>query len=85
MLWRLERAGTCSPAHFKRMELEKIGALTIDKDKWRRRFPVMPPGTFEAIDDVSLANALSVGPSIPAVRWGSPHPTILGIDQVLSS
>jgi hypothetical protein len=45
----------------------------------------MPPGTFEAIDDVSLANALSVGPSIPAVRWGSPHPTILGIDQVLSS
>jgi hypothetical protein len=85
VLWRLERAGTCSPAHFKRMELEKIGALTIDNDKWRRRFPVMPPGTFEAIDDVSLANALSVGPSIPAVRWGSPHPTILGIDQVLSS
>jgi hypothetical protein len=85
VLWRLERAGTCSPAHFKRMELERIGALTIDKDKWRRRFPVMPPGTFEAIDDVSLANALSVGPSIPAVRWGSPHPTILGIDQVLSS
>lgn len=83
--WKLERAGTCSPAHFKRMELESIGTLPIDQDKWRRWFPVMPPGTFEAIDDVSLANALNVGPSIPAVRWGSPHPTMLGIDQVLSS
>jgi hypothetical protein len=45
----------------------------------------MPPGTYEAIDDVSLANALNVGPHVPAVRVGKPYSTILGIDQVLSS
>jgi hypothetical protein len=84
VLWKLERAGTCSPVHFKRMELEKIGTLPIDKDKVKRTLPVMPPGTFEAIDDVSLANALNVGPSTPAVRWGTPYPTVLGIDQLLS-
>jgi hypothetical protein len=85
VLWQLQRAGTCTPVHFSRMELERIGALPIDKVKWSRWFPVMPPGTFEAIDDVSLANALNVGPSAPAVIWGKPYPTILGIGQVLSS
>lgn len=84
VLWKLDRAGTCSPVHFKRMELEKIGTLPIDRDKWRGWFPVMPPGTFEAIDDVSVANGLNVG-STPAVRFGKPYSTILGIDQVLST
>jgi hypothetical protein len=83
VLWKLERAGTCPPIHFKRMELERIGALLIDEDKLRRSLPVMPPGTFEAIDDVSLANALTVGPSGPAVRWGKPYSTILGIEELL--
>jgi hypothetical protein len=85
VLWKLERTGTCPPLHFKRMELEKIGTLPIDKDKWRHWFPVMPPGTFEAIDDVSIANALNVGPSTPAVSFGKPYSTILGIGQVLSA
>jgi hypothetical protein len=83
--WKLGRAGTCSPVHFKRMELEKLGTLPIDGDKLRRWFPVMPAGTSQAIDDISLANALNVRPSGPAVSYGKPDSTILGIDQVLSS
>lgn len=84
VLWKLERAGTCPPIHFKRMELERIGTLPIDEDKLRRSLPAMAPGTVGAIDDVSLANALNVGPSGSAVRWGKPNSTILGIDQLLS-
>jgi len=83
--WKLGRAGTCSPVHFKRMELEKLGHLPIDSDKLRRWFPVMPPGTSQAIDDISLANALNVGRSGPAVSHGKPQSTIPGIDQILSS
>jgi hypothetical protein len=85
VLWKLGRAGTCSPVHFKRMEMERIGTLPIDTDKLRRVIPVMSPGTPEAIDDVSIANGLSVGRSPSAVRLGKPDSAILGIDQVLSS
>jgi hypothetical protein len=85
VLWKLERPGTCPPVHFKRMELEKIGTLSIDADKLSRCFPVMPPGTSEAIDDVSLANALNVGPSIPPISFGKPRPTIPGLIEVLSA
>jgi hypothetical protein len=84
VLWKLERAGTCSPVHFKRMELEKIATLSIDNDRLRRLLPVMPPGTVEAIEDISLANAMNVGRSAPAVRVGKPSSTILGIAQLLS-
>lgn len=95
VLWRLAQAGTCSAVHFKRMEFEKIGVLAIDDDKLRRSFPDMQPGTFQAIDDISIGNAVSVGPYVPAVKMprpgeplnlslGRPYPTILGIAQILS-
>ena len=58
--------------HFKRMELERIGTLPIDTDKLRRLLPSMPPGTPEAIDDVSIANGLNVGSPNAAVRWRKP-------------
>jgi hypothetical protein len=84
VLWKSRRAGTCSPVHFKRMELERIGALPIDQDKLRRVLPAMPPGTSEAIGDVSIANGLNVAPTATAVRQGNSYSTIQGIDQVLS-
>jgi hypothetical protein len=83
LLWKLEQAGTCSAVHFKRMELEKVGTLTIDKEKLKRSFPHVRPGTYQAINNISLANALSVGPSIPAILMRK-HSTILGLEQVLS-
>ncbi len=74
-LWRLARAGTCSPLHFKRMEFEKIGVLPVDNDKLRRSLPDMAPGTRAAVSDISLANAVSVAPYVPEVlmpRSGEP-------------
>jgi hypothetical protein len=95
MLWALRRAGTCSAVHFKRMELEQVGTLPIDTEKLRRSFPDMGAGTRQAINNISLANALGVVPSIPAVLMprpgeplnlsrGKPYSTILGIEQILS-
>jgi hypothetical protein len=83
LLWKLQRPGTCSPVHFKRMELENIGTLTLDIDKLKRTFPIMPPGTFEAIDGVSLANSLSATDSALPVRFGDQVPTIPGLDRIL--
>jgi hypothetical protein len=78
------------------MEFEKIGALAIDDNKLRRLFPDMRPGTYQAVNNISIANAVSVGPHVPAVLMprpgeplnlsrGRPYATILGIEQILSS
>lgn len=95
LLWKLGNAGTCSAVHYKRMELEKIGALPIDSDKLRRSFPGMRPGIVAAISDISLCNTLRVGPAVPALAthrpgeprnfsFGKPYATILGVRQILS-
>lgn len=96
MLWRLASPGTCSSVHFKRMEFEKVGALPVDSEKLRRAFPDMRPGIRAAISDISICNHVSVAPYTPEVlmpRPGEPlnfsrrrpYPTILGIEQILSS
>ena len=96
ILWRLAHAYTCSPLHFKRMELEKIGVLPVDNDKLRRTFPGMLPGTRAAVSDISIANGISVAPYVPEVLMprpgeplnysrGRPYPTILNIAEILSS
>jgi hypothetical protein len=95
VLWRLAHAGTCSPLHFKRMEFEKLGVLPVDNDKLRRSFPDLAPGTRAAVSDISLANAISVGPYVPEVLMpmpgeslnfskGRPYRTILSIVEILS-
>lgn len=82
--WRLTPPGTCSRLHYRRMELEVIGRLPIDPDAVRRSFPVMRPGTNEAIDDVSLANSLNLRPTRSPVTSGQPPPTIDRIDRILA-
>jgi len=69
MIWRLKLPGTCSPSHFKKMELESIGQLTLDAEKMRARFPARKgraswgwDGRASAINDVSIVNAMSVAP-----------------------
>lgn len=64
MAWILRSAGTCSPVHFRRMELEKIGTLAIDNENLRSVFPIWP-GTRQAISDISLCNQLNVDPALP--------------------
>jgi hypothetical protein len=93
VLWKLDRAGTCSALHFRRLELEKLGALAIDSDKMRRSFPGMKPGIFAAVNDITIAEGLQVGPArevkMPKPgeplnsKWSRPPLTILGIAQIL--
>ena len=42
--WELDSPHTCPPRHFGELGLEAIGALPIDMDKARQRFPKTRPG-----------------------------------------
>ena len=96
-LWRLARAGTCSPLHFRRMEFESLGSLPVDNDKLRRLFPAaLVPGTRAAVSDISICNGVSVAPYVPEsmmpspgeplnFKRGRPYPTILSIAEILSN
>ena len=94
-LWKLSRPGTCTNTQIKRMEFEKIGVLPIDAAKLQRVVPDMKPGTYHAVNDISIANGLHVGPALPERalarpgevpnrRAGQSYPTILGIAQLIS-
>ena len=91
VLWKLETAGTCSPSHFTKMELQKIGTLPLDAEKVTKVFPNTRPGISAAVSDISIANRLSVFSETPA--WAIPQPggppkgrtpTIISIEQLLS-
>jgi hypothetical protein len=89
MVWRVELPGTCSPSHFRKMELEKIGVFPVDREKvndvYPRRF-----GTelSAAVQDISIANRMKAALSAKAVpnpggEQKSYNPTTSGIEQVL--
>ncbi|TMJ59908.1 MAG: hypothetical protein E6G81_07825 [Alphaproteobacteria bacterium] len=92
-LWVLRRPGTVTPLHIKRLRLEKLGAVAIDGDKFGAIFPGLKPGIAQAINDISIANQMNVGPHL-AARWmprpGEPreartaYPTILGLRSILA-
>lgn len=62
-LWELRRPGTCSPLHFRRMELQPLGKVSMDADALSARFPDLPSPRTAAIIDKSVANHLNVGPA----------------------
>jgi hypothetical protein len=72
LIWKLARPGTCTVPHFKRMGLEKIGAIAIDSEKLTTSFGDLRPGISAAVGDISIANQISVGPYMPAERMGEP-------------
>jgi hypothetical protein len=82
--WRLFRAGTCSTAHFKRMELEKIGNLAIDPAKLASVLPPLSSAVSDAVSDISIANRLRSDPYAeePTMQWGKLKP-IFGLGQIL--
>jgi len=87
--WLLRSPGTCSPIHFKRLELKKLASLHVDAAKLNARFPNLRPGTSKAINDVSIANELSVQPSgIKSKERPNPGKaaiqTITTMDEILS-
>ena len=56
--WRLDSAGTCSPHHFRKMEMEKIGSVSLAPAKIETVFPGLRPGTAAAVSDISIANRM---------------------------
>jgi hypothetical protein len=90
MLWNLGAPGTCSPAHFRKMELEKIGVLPVDRERSNAAFPkILRSEVQKTVQDVSIANSMETvepGAAAPNPDWiqrGS-RPTLSAIEQVLS-
>jgi hypothetical protein len=46
--------------HFRRMGLEKIGAVPVSAEKLRQVLPGLRPGHTQAISDISIANRMTV-------------------------
>ncbi len=72
----LRNPGTCSKTHFKKMELEKIGNLSIDSGRLSRLFPGLKSGDYQAIHDISIVNELSIpveGGKLYAKGFRFPH------------
>jgi hypothetical protein len=95
MLWKLGRPGTSSASHFKRMGIEKIAEVAIDREKVIKSLGEMRPGISAAVSDISLANQLSVGPysskarlgepgNLASIKPGRPFPTVIGLRQILT-
>jgi hypothetical protein len=93
-VWVMRLPGTCSASHFRKMRLEKIGAATIDGEKLDRCFPKRQTGRSAAVNDISIANRLSVGPAIRREqihiagepqnnKWGRQHEGIRRLDEIL--
>ena len=90
MLWSIESPGTCSPSHFRKMELEKIGVFSVDREKANVIYPKrFGTGASAAVQDISIANRMKAalpGTALPNPRGEKKYytPTLSGIEEVLS-
>jgi hypothetical protein len=81
MYWMLALPGTCSAVHFKKMEMEQIGTLSIDLAEIDKVFSMRRPGAPYAIEDISIANRMTVAPKSLAgagIARGEPYGTGFG-------
>jgi len=92
-LWVLRQPGTVTPLHIKRLQLERLGSVSVDSDKLQKTFPYMRPGIVQAVIDLSICDGMKVGPKIPARFIAPPgetagprtrFPTILGLGTILA-
>jgi hypothetical protein len=92
-LWVLRQPGTVTPLHIKRLQLERLGSVSVDTDKLQKIFPYMRPGIVQAVIDLSICDGMKVGPKIPARFIAPPdepagprtrYPTILGLGTILA-
>lgn len=58
--WRLARPGTCSKTHFRRMQIEPIGKIDVDREKVDLAFPERRDGNYAAVNDISISNSFYV-------------------------
>jgi hypothetical protein len=81
--WTLRRPGTCSPLHFRRMELQRIGQVSVDHGKLTSLFPDIPSPRTAAIIDKSIANHLNIAPRPSfSKRPGGQEALVRGLGQV---
>jgi hypothetical protein len=92
-LWVLRQPGTVTPLHIKRLQLERLGSVSVASDRLQKTFPYMRPGIVQAVIDLSICDGMKVGPKIPARFMAPPgetagprtrYPTILGLRTILA-
>jgi hypothetical protein len=60
--WHLEPPGTCSPTHFRRMQIEKVDTVSVDASKVHQLFPGLRSGDSQAARDISISNRMKIWP-----------------------
>lgn len=89
MLWNLPPPGTCSAGFFRKLELEKIGVLPVDREKADAVFPKrLRSEVAKALQDISIAGSMksvAAGSAVPNPGWAHKGrwPTISAIDEVI--
>jgi hypothetical protein len=71
--WTLRVSGTCPPTHFKRLGLEALGVVSVNRDAIESGLGKLVPGISAAKLDVSISNRMDVvtkNPSSPMHNRG---------------
>jgi hypothetical protein len=85
--WRLDRPGTVSRLHIDRMEIGRAGVVSVDPAKLHERFPGLPTGRSDAVNDISIANRLHIReprPSDTADSRRRSDPTVDSLAELLA-
>ena len=85
--WLLRNPGTLSARHQANMELRRLGTVPFDAAKFDRLFPERASPVSRAVDDVSLANQITVHDVGPHEEYRIKHgypptPCIDGLSQI---
>ena len=89
--WRIQLPGTCSPRHFKKLEIERIGKLEVEATNVRKVFAPLSfdyrVGMYAAISDISISNGLKASPYLRPAPKPSDFvtPTLMGINHILKT
>jgi len=70
--WVPPAYGTCSPAHFRKMELIEIGVFPVNPPRIEYFFSHLAPGTAYAINDISIVGSMEIGRPEGRRRWRRP-------------
>jgi len=85
--WRLHRPATVTRLHLDRMEIERVGVLSVDQTKLHARFAKLPSGIADAVNDISIANRLHAAdprsPPRPALQR-RPDTTLDSLSDLLA-
>ena len=85
--WLLRNPGTLSARHLTNMELRRLGAVPFDPAKFERLFPQRASPVQRAVNDISLANQITVhdvdaNEEYRVTHGYSPTPRINGLSEI---